>query len=241
MFSFKKNIIDSGILHGMYDVHTHILPGVDDGVQSTEESLAILYYYEGLGMTKVIFTPHIMEDVPQSLPDLRQRFENFKSVYNGNLELSLAAEHMLDSSFFSLLEKGDLLTLWDNYLLVEMSYAQCVVNIFDCVKRIMSKGYFVVLAHPERYLYLKQKEYKRLKDMGVLFQLNLTAMFGAYGDGVKKNAQYLLESEYYDLVGTDIHNLIRLSKFMNEAKLSKKHIRLIQTIKEKSKKLINEI
>lgn len=234
MFFTKKKIIDSGILEGMHDVHSHILPGVDDGVQTVEESLAILDYYEGLGMTKVILTPHIMEDIPQSLPDLRQRFDALKSVYKGGLELSLAAEHMLDCSFFSLLEKGGLLTLWDNYLLVEMSYAQPVVNIFECVKKIMSKGYFVVLAHPERYLYLKREEYKRLKEMGVFFQLNLTALFGAYGGEVRDNARRLLESSYYDFIGTDIHRLKHLSKILDDAKLSRKQIRLIQSIKDKN-------
>ena len=233
MFFTKKKIIDTDIFHNMYDIHTHILPNVDDGVRSKEESLAILDYYEDLGMTKVILTPHIMEDIPQDLSDLQERFECLKSDYNGSIELSLAAEYMLDYSFFKLLGSDDLLPLWDNYLLVEMSYAQPTVNIFECVQKIMAKGYFVVLAHPERYLYLKRNEYKRLKELRVFFQCNLTALFGAYGDKVRDNAIWLLESSYYDFVGTDIHSLKGHSKILNEARLNKKHIGLIQCLKEK--------
>ncbi len=239
MFCFKRKIINTDILHGMCDVHTHILPMVDDGVQTEEESLAILDYYESLGISKVIFTPHIMEDLPQDIDDLRQRFEALSSAYCGNVELSLAAEYMLDYSFFSLLEKDNLLTLWDNYLLVEMSYAQGLVDIVKSVQRIMTKGYFVVLAHPERYLYLSQREYKQLKDIGVRFQLNLTALFGAYGDSVRDNAIWLLESSYYDFIGTDIHKLKYHTKVLSEAKLSKKHIKFLHAVNHNSNLLLS--
>lgn len=238
MFFRKKRAVDSGIFEGMMDVHTHILPSVDDGVRSTEEALAILDYYEELGMAKVIFTPHIMEDVPQDISDLKQRFDALKSAYNGNLKLSLAAEYMLDYSFSKLLEKGGVLTLWDNYLLVEMSYAQPVVNVFECVQKIMDKGYFVVLAHPERYLYLSREEYKRLKDMGVFFQLNITALLGAYGSEVQENAAWLLKTSCYDFIGTDIHSLKYHAKMLNDAKLSRKQISILKAIIVKNKELI---
>ncbi len=230
MFFIKKKIIASGIFHGMCDFHSHILPNVDDGVHSPEEALAILDYYESLGMTKVILTPHIMEDNPQNISDLRKRFDTLSSAYNGKMKLSLAAEYMLDYNFFSLLEKDNMLTLWDNYLLVEMSYAQPVVDIFDCVSQIMAKGYFVVLAHPERYLYLSRDEYKRLKEIGVCFQLNLPSVCGTYGKRVKENACRLLKLSYYDLIGTDIHSFKYHNNIFNETKLSKKYISFIQNI-----------
>lgn len=236
MFFIKKKITESGVFYGMCDFHSHILPAVDDGVRSTEEALAILNYYEGLGITKVMLTPHIMEDVPQDISELRLKFESLKSLYHGNIELSLAAEYMLDYSFFSLLEKGNMLTLWDNYLLVEMSYAQPVVDIFDCVRQIMAKGYFVVLAHPERYLYLNQDEYKQLKEMGVYFQLNLPSICGTYGKRVKDNAYRLLKLSYYDVIGTDIHNFKFHYKVLTETSLSKKEINLIQNINNKDLK-----
>ncbi len=230
---FSKRVVNSDIFKDMLDAHSHILPGVDDGVRTSEESFAILDYYEQLGMKRVIFTPHIMEDVPQDIDDLKQRFESLKSDYSGGLELSLAAEYMLDYAFFALLEREDMLPLCDNYLLVEMSYAQPVVNIFECVDRIMAKGYFVVLAHPERYLYMSREEYAQLKDLGVKFQLNLTSLLGAYGTSVNKRAKWLLESSYYDLIGSDIHSLRHSSKVLNDGKLSSKHIKLIEAIKSK--------
>lgn len=233
MLSFLRRripILESGIFSTLTDCHTHILPGVDDGVRTEKEALEILSYYESIGVKRVILTPHVMEDVPQDVSDLRSRFQALESAYKGSLELSLASEYMLDYSFFSILEKGDLLTLWDNYLLVEMSYAQPVLNIFECVERIMTKGYFVVLAHPERYLYLTPKESKGLKDIGVKFQLNLTALLGAYGDRVKDRAKWLLDSSYYDFVGSDIHSLKYHSGLLRKGKLSKREITLIKDI-----------
>ena len=239
-FEKKLSIEESKILVNLTDCHSHILPGVDDGVQTKEESFEILKYYENLGIKKVIFTPHIMVDIPQSLDDLRLRFAALKEEYNAmnagsattKVELSLAAEHMLDYKFFEILDAGDMLCLWDNYLLVEMSYLQHSLNIFECVKKIMSRGYFVVLAHPERYLFLYDNDYKKLKSMGVLFQLNFTSLFGAYGDNVKKKALTLLNSSYYNLIGTDLHRIRSLKHLVNDATLSKKQLSMLEVIKE---------
>ncbi len=230
LFAHKQLLINSGFFDGFTDYHSHILPSVDDGVRSTEEALAILDYYEKLGVKKVMLTPHIMEDIPQDTSDLRLRFETLKSEYNGIVELSLAAEYMLDYSFFSILDRGDMLTLCDNHLLVEMSYAQPVLNIFECVERIMTKGYFVILAHPERYLYLSPDEYKQLKDIGVKFQLNFISLLGAYGSEVKKRACKLLNSSMYDIMGSDIHKLHYHQRVMDSVKLSRKTIKQLQAL-----------
>lgn len=243
LYLLKKRIpiLESGIFNAFTDCHTHILPGVDDGVGTEEEALEILSYYERLGVERVMLTPHIMEDLPQDVSDLRSRFQRLQSLYTGKIELSLAAEYMLDYSFFSILERGDrgerddMLPLWGDHLLVEMSYAQPVLNIFECVERIMSKGYFVVLAHPERYLYLSPKEYKRLKEIGVRFQLNITSLLGAYGDRVRDRARWLLDGSYYDFLGSDIHNLRYHSGLLNAGKLRKREIALIRGVVEKGR------
>lgn len=234
IFNKKRTLKDSGILTDLVDIHSHILPDVDDGVKTTKEALEILDYYESLGVKKVTLTPHIMDNLPQDVSDLRQRFNSLKSDYNGNIELSLAAEYMIDCSFFELLEKGDLLTPYDNHLLVEMSYLHPVVNIFDSVKQIMAEGYFVILAHPERYLYLSQDDYHKLKNSNVKFQLNLTSLFGGYGKKVEQSAKWLLSSAYYDFIGSDIHQLKHHRRVFDNATLSKKEINALQAVKAKN-------
>ncbi|MFR9511353.1 MAG: CpsB/CapC family capsule biosynthesis tyrosine phosphatase [Rikenellaceae bacterium] len=231
-FSRKISIVE--LLKNFADYHTHILPGVDDGVQTTEEALQILSFYEEQGVKKVIFTPHIMEELPKNSTEfLRAEFAKFQQLYNGKLELSLAAEYMLDSGFNKHLKSGELLCLFDNYVLVEMSYAVATVDYKSIISEIMSRGYFVVLAHPERYLYLRKEEYRELKGMGVMFQLNFPSLLGVYGKGVQERAKWLLEASYYDLVGSDVHNFRYYSDILNRGKLSKSHIGIINTIRNR--------
>ena len=235
MFFIKKKIIDSGILKGMYDVHSHILPGVDDGVQTVEESLQILSFYEEQGVRRVIFTPHIMENYPKNNAKfLRAEFAKFQDIYNGDIELSLAAEHMLDNGFNKHLASSELLCLFDNYVLVEMSYATATVNYISIISEIMSRGYFVVLAHPERYLYLRKEEYRELKGMGVMFQLNFPSLLGAYGKSVQERAKWLLKASHYDFVGSDVHKFRHIYSILNTGKLSRSHIGIIKDINDKT-------
>lgn len=238
MFSLLKNNLSvqkSGLLNNFTDYHSHILPSVDDGVQTCEEALQILSFYEEQGVRRVIFTPHIMEDMPKnSAGFLRAEFAKFQHLYNGKLGLSLAAEYMLDGGFNKHLKSGELLCLFDNYILIEMSYAIATVNYISIISEIMSQGYFVVLAHPERYLYLRKEEYRELKGMGVMFQLNFPSLLGVYGKSVQERAKWLLETSYYDLVGSDVHNFKHFSSTLSRGRLSKSHIGLIKNINNKN-------
>ncbi len=234
MFTFKKSIINSGIFNGMCDVHTHILPSVDDGVHSMDETLQVLSYYEELGIKKVILTPHIMSDLPYNNAEyLSREFENLKNLYKGDIELSLGAEYMLDSDFHKHLKSGKLLPLFENYLLVEMSYAVETANLTSIIAEIMSAGYFVVLAHPERYLYLDYKVYRRLKNMDVLFQLNILSLAGNYGKRVKERATKLLDDGMYDMIGSDLHNLAAFQQSVAKIKLRKTQIGKLLEISKK--------
>lgn len=206
-FPFKQSVLGSGFLKGWTDWHCHILPGVDDGVQSMDHSLRILANYADLGISRVWFTPHIMEDVPNTPESLRARFEELKSAYKGPLELNLAAENMMDNLFEERLEKGELLTLPDNYLLVETSYFSPPMDLWGLLKRIQEKGYRPLLAHPERYVYMGDKEYRRLMDMQVSLQLNLPSLCGLYGTEVRRKAYTLLKAGAYQRAGTDLHRL----------------------------------
>lgn len=213
---FRKRISlkDSGIFKGFTDWHSHILPGVDDGVQTTEEALKILRLYEELGIETVWLTPHIMEDIPNTTAHLRERFAQLQVAYTGPITLHLAAENMLDNLFEERLERNDLLPLGENgdHLLVETSYFSPPMGLSNILLRIKAKGYHPVLAHPERYSYMNGHDYDRLKANGVKFQLNLLSLADVYGHSVKKKAKNLLDQEYYDFSGTDIHraDMIRL-------------------------------
>lgn len=222
-FSFRKRIslADSGIFQGFTDWHCHLLPGVDDGVQTMEETLQILSLYEQLGIKEVWLTPHIMEDMSNTTSALKARFEELKAAYQGNIALHLASENMLDSLFDERLEKNDLLPLGKDgkHLLVETSYFNPPMGLNNILLRIKSKGYIPVLAHPERYNYMDEGDYRQLKEMNVKFQLNLFSLTGAYGTEVQKKAGWLLKNGFYDLTSSDTHGLAVLESIIYKQKI----------------------
>ncbi len=205
---FKTALLSPSLLKGSVDYHSHILPGMDDGVKDMEQSLSILARFEQLGVAEVWCTPHIMEDIPNKSEILRLRFEELQKNYNGPIRLHLAAEYMLDNLFSQRLAEDDLLPIGEtgNHLLVETSYFNPPCDLQSVLRTIQSKGYFPVLAHPERYVYMDKKDYQELKDMGVKFQLNITSLAGAYGKEAQEKSEWLLKSGYYQMHGSDIHS-----------------------------------
>ena len=199
----------SSLLTGFTDHHSHILPGVDDGVKKMEVSLKVLERYEQLGIAEVWCTPHIMEDIPNTTEKLQARFAELCEAYQGPIKLHLAAEYMMDALFEERLEQGDLLKLGDegNQLLVETSYFTPPMDMDKILLRIKQRGLYPVLAHPERYVYMNKERYTELKDKGIRFQLNLSSLAGAYGSEAKDKALWILKKEYYNLVGSDLHSL----------------------------------
>lgn len=207
LFSNKKKLSDISFFEGYTDFHCHILPGVDDGFQEMEQSLSVLDDYAKAGVKNVWLTPHIMEDMPNTPASLRERFEELRQAYEGPVRLHLAAENMLDTLFDSRLEKRDLLPIGENadHLLVETSYYNAPIGLENTLRSIMSAGYFPLLAHPERYNYMTNERYLKLKEMGVRFQLNLPSLAGLYSRGTYERARWLLKQGLYDFVGTDLH------------------------------------
>ena len=209
----------SSLLSGFTDYHSHILPGVDDGVKKMEVSLQVLQRYEEMGIAEVWCTPHIMEDIPNTTEGLKARFAELCAVYQGSIKLHLAAEYMLDGLFEERLEQGDLLTLGGegNQLLVETSYFTPPMDMDQILFRIKQKGYFPVLAHPERYVYMGKERYKELKEKDIRFQLNLSSLAGAYGPEAKTKALWLLKKQYYNLAGSDLHSLRNMEFWSSRA------------------------
>lgn len=231
-FSKKYKLIETGVLNGATDWHSHILPGVDDGVQQMDDSLKVLAYYEQIGIKEVWLTPHIMEDIPNKTAALKERFEELKAAYNGHVKLNLAAENMIDNLFNERLAARDLLPIGPkgDHLLVETSYFQPPIDLWDTLKRIMEAGYYPILAHPERYRYMDDKDYDRLKSMKVKLQMNITSLSGAYGTGAFEKSKSLLSRGYYNFFGSDLHHLDHFTKALNIKSLKKEIVAQLPSI-----------
>lgn len=211
IFFRRKNRDIPEHLEGDTDWHCHVLPGVDDGIESFEESVEALRHYEMAGVRDVWFTPHIMEDIPNTTQGLQQRLHELKQRYDGPLQLHLAAEYMLDSLFEQRLAQRDILTLGNGHdLLVETSYFNAPMNLYDVMARITEAGYHPVLAHPERYIYMGTDDYARLRQLGIGMQLNVTSTAGAYGKEARDKARWLLTRGFYTHRGTDAHRAFSL-------------------------------
>ena len=229
LFSDKVLVRESGLLDGFCDCHCHLLPGVDDGVQEMDETMQILEVWASLGVKEVWLTPHIMEDIPNEPEELRKRFETLTGTSTGTIELHLAAEHMMDGPFSKRLEKGDIMPFDNEKLLVETSYYTPPMNMGAIIERIKEKGYEPLLAHPERYQYMDDSDYKMWKQRGVLLQLNLPSLVGAYGPMVQRKAEWLLKEGMYDYSGTDTHSAVQMDMFLNSM-ISKKTVKKAKAI-----------
>lgn len=233
LFRKSCSLKDCGFFIGFTDWHSHLLPGVDDGVQTMEESLQILSDYEALGVSEIWLTPHIMEDIPNTTSYLRKRFAELNSLYKGKVRLRLGAENMLDNLFEERFAKNDLLPIGErgDHLLVETSYFNPPMDLYGMLAMIMKKGFYPVLAHPERYGYMTEKNYCELKTMGVKLQLNIFSLTGAYGAEARKKAEWMLKNSLYDLMGSDIHHLSYWKRDIVKKTILKIHL---SNLKDKS-------
>jgi tyrosine-protein phosphatase YwqE len=231
LLSDKVRVRDSGLLEGFCDYHCHLLPGVDDGVQKMEETLEILKMWDEVGVKEVWMTPHVMEDYPNEPTELREKFEQVRNTYSGNIVLHLAAENMMDLLFMKRLNDDHFLTIGEaaSNLLVETSYYIPPMNMDLIVSRIKEKGYSPILAHPERYQYMELADYRKWKNMGVLLQLNIPSLVGAYGYKAQANAKWLLSHGMYDCCGTDTHSIANVEEFL-DSMISKKTVRRLRQI-----------
>lgn len=190
-------------------MHSHLLPGIDDGSPDTGTSLALLKGLQELGYSRLVTTPHILWDLYKNdARTIQLAFQQLEAA-NAPLPLRAAAEYLLDDHFDELLQNDiPLLTLKDNWVLIEFSFVSAPLDVKEKIFNMQIKGYRPVLAHPERYLYFAagRKGYEELRDMGCLFQLNLLSLAGYYGRQEMELAHHLIKKQYVDLLGTDMHH-----------------------------------
>ena len=233
MFFLKKKLLPLTEFFpaNFIDIHSHLLPGIDDGAKDIQHSLDLIQKMASYGIKNFITTPHVLGDVyPNSSTTIKEKLQEVKNAlikHNiSDIKIEAAAEYMMDEQFSALLEIGDILTLKDNYILVEMSYFSPPINLFDILFQIQLKGFKPVLAHPERYnsYHNNFEVFYKLKKAGCLFQLNLLSLTPQYGDQVTKTADRLIKENLYDFVGTDTHhkNHLHLLKSISTKKNQKK-------------------
>lgn len=212
------------------DMHSHLIPGIDDGAGTLDDSIALARHMYQLGYKKLITTPHIQHEFFRNTPEiilsgLEKVRKAFKSE-NIPVEIQAAAEYLLDDGFEEKASRGNLLTFSGKYLLVELSYYNPHPNLKTFVFNLQVDGYQVILAHPERYTYWFSdfSKYEDLKDRGVFFQVNLVSLAGFYPEPVKKMAEKLIEKGLVEFVGSDMHNnnyMEALEKSLKENSLAK--------------------
>lgn len=206
------------------DIHSHLLPGIDDGAKTFEDTLRLTKALQGFGISQIITSPHVMQYVWNNSSD--QIKENKAATIidlqkqNITIPLYAAAEYMLDDHFVQLFQSGDLLTLKGKYVLVEMSYINAPIQLYSILFDLQVAGYIPVLAHPERYIFYHQNfdEYLKLKRSGCMFQLNLLSVMGYYGEGITKIAEKLLQKGMYNFVGSDVHHDNHIAAFEKRVK-----------------------
>lgn len=238
LFSRKYNLAQSGLLKGFTDWHSHLLPGVDDGVQQAQETIEILEEYARHGVSEVWLTPHVMEDYPNEPDQLQARFDELKKLLAkeseaaSSIKLRLAAENMLDNLFDQRMESDRVLTIGphSDMVLVETSYFTPPFDMDQKLEKVMKAGYFPLLAHPERYTYMDMPDYDSLLERGVRLQLNLYSLFGIYGPDVQDKARRLLKQGSYSAVGTDTHRARQLQYALSTKALSSKEINALERI-----------
>jgi len=194
------------------DVHSHFIPGIDDGAKTMEDSLELITAMRDLGYKKVITTPHVMSDFYRNTPEIilggLDKVRAALKEANIDMEIEAAAEYNLDADFIPKIEAGDLLTFGDNYVLFELPFMQEPPTISTAVFEMQTNGYKPILAHAERYPFWFQDFSKitDLRERGVKIQLNINSLTGFYGPEVRSVGERMIDAGVVDLLGSDCHH-----------------------------------
>ena len=193
------------------DIHSHFIPGIDDGSPDMDTTINLILEMQKLGFSKVITSPHVMSDfyknsseiILSGLADIRAELKAQKI----SMEIDAVAEYYLDYDFEQKIGNERFLVFGSNYLLVELSFVEPPRNLFEIIFKLQLEGYKVVLAHPERYQYFQIKDYQDLLERGVLFQINLLSLIGYYSLQIRDKVENLIQQNMVSFVGTDCHNI----------------------------------
>jgi tyrosine-protein phosphatase YwqE len=227
------------------DIHSHILPGVDDGSKSNEESIVCMQVMHDAGFKNIICTPHYQYPrFPNEESDILNRYDNLKlnimSIKPANIPQfkGVAGDYRVDSGFSQRIEQNKFLLVGNRFLLIEFSLHQQVMGLEQIMFDIQMKNHEIILAHPERYPYYSSSAPKlqQFKDMGVYFQVNILSLIGFYGDGPRRKAFEMIEKGWVEFLGTDMHNTLYA-----QALIDASHDRKIIKLMEKHKFLNSQI
>ncbi|MBV9963441.1 MAG: histidinol phosphatase [Parafilimonas sp.] len=245
MFSFfgsKKATPDLSFIAA--DMHSHLLPALDDGLQSIDDAINFIKELKELGYQKLICTPHILSDVypnsPETILPKLELVRNALKENNIDMQVEAAAEYMVDLDFENYMNEGkQLLTFGKNLILIEMSYAAASNNIENVIFQLKLKGLQPVLAHPERYNYYfgNLQVFQRFIDLGCYLQINILSLLGYYGDAAKNTAQNLLKKNMVTLVGTDMHHENHLNGLIDLAS-KKSFYKLFENVQIRNQELL---
>lgn len=242
-FSRKKKIpITDFFTNDFVDIHSHLLPGIDDGATDIEDSISLIETMRSYGIKNFITTPHVLGDVYPNTPEIiKEKLSEVQEVLKErgmvDVTISAAAEYMLDEKFSEILNKRKVLALRESFILVEMSYFSAPMNLYELLFEIQLKGYKPVLAHPERYNFYHNdfENYYKLKKAGCLFQLNFLSLTEQYGKNVQKISEKLLQLGMYDFIGTDTHHSRHLNLLTTLA--TEKHKKNLESLMKNNSKL----
>ena len=226
MFSFfkkKEAVVSRNYGSIMVDMHSHVLPGIDDGAQNVGQSIELIRKMMEVGIRKIIATPHVMADYYRNTPET---IGNALSVLKDeikrqgiNIEIEAAAEHYFDETFEGRINNKKLLTMGDNYALFELSFVSMPMNVIGVIQKMKEFGYKPILAHPERYSYLDIEQLRNLRDWGCALQINTISLTGYYGKDTRKMAEAMVDNEIVDFISSDMHHLKHAAAFKKALEL----------------------
>lgn len=212
LFRKEKTLPPADISGLVCDFHSHLIPGIDDGAKTLDDSIEMIERFKKMGYSKVITTPHVMSDFYKNTPEIilgglekvRVELKN----RNIDIEVEAAAEYYLDEHLSDKIKNRELLTFGDNYVLFELPFMSEPPNLSSIIFELQTSGYKPILAHPERYgfWYKEFKKFREMKDKGVHLQLNILSLIGHYSPETKKIAEQMIDEGLVTFLGSDCHN-----------------------------------
>ena len=216
MLSFLRPKKNASLAPLKVDIHSHLLPGIDDGAQTLDHTLGMLRKFEELGYQKMVLTPHVMSGVYNNTPEIiREKLEEVRNLIREtkiNLEVDASAEYYLDDTFLELIRTNNLIPFNGNHILFECSFRDVPLLLDQVIFELQSKQYQPIIAHLERYYYYHKsiEKAQQLRAQGVLIQVNMLSFTGHYGPDIKKQAELLLKHNLIDILGSDCHRIEHL-------------------------------